>query len=78
MDKISLSNFICVHELGPEHPLTQQSARLLAQTQEATSGVPPGTRALGTLIGLASKPVLYPYRAESHHLARLSHNTITR
>ena len=47
-----------LRELGPEHPITQQLARLLADMRQKTATFPSGTRATGALVGLASKPEL--------------------
>jgi hypothetical protein len=47
-----------LRELGPEHPCTQQLARLLAEMRQKTATIPSGTRAVATLVGLASKPEL--------------------
>ena len=47
-----------LRELGPEHPCTQQVTDALAGSRQDHSQTPSGTRALGTLVGLASKPEL--------------------
>eukprot|EP01046_Picozoa_sp_COSAG06_P052234 COSAG06_NODE_8724_length_2087_cov_1.937123_1_plen_222_part_00 len=47
-----------LRELGLEHPCTQQVTDVLAQTRQIVARQPPGTRAIGTLVGLASKPEL--------------------
>lgn len=44
--------------LGPEHPTTKEATRLLTQMTCSVALDPPGTRAAGTLVGLASKPEL--------------------
>ena len=45
-------------ELGDAHPTTLQETRLLACTRERAQAAPSGTRAVGALIGLVSKPEL--------------------
>ena len=47
-----------LHGLGPQHPKTQELADVFAHFQQAMTGRIPGTRAIGTLVGLASKPEL--------------------
>eukprot|EP01046_Picozoa_sp_COSAG06_P072567 COSAG06_NODE_21291_length_762_cov_1.119155_1_plen_242_part_01 len=47
-----------LRELGPEHPVTQHLADALAQMRQTVATFPSGTRAVGTLVGLASKPEL--------------------
>jgi hypothetical protein len=47
-----------LQQLGPEHQCTQQLSDVLARTRQDHSQTPSGTRALGTLVGLASKPEL--------------------
>ena len=47
-----------LRELGPEHPSTQGLTDALAQIRQKTATLPSGIRALGTLVGLASKPEL--------------------
>ena len=47
-----------LRELGPEHPSTQHLSDVLARTRQDYSQTPSDTRALGTLVGLASKPEL--------------------
>jgi hypothetical protein len=47
-----------LRELGPEHPTTQQLNAFLVKMRHTLSQRPSGTRAVGTLVGLASKPEL--------------------
>jgi hypothetical protein len=47
-----------LRELGPEHPRTQQLTDALAQTRQIVATSPAGSRAVTTLVGLASKPEL--------------------
>eukprot|EP01046_Picozoa_sp_COSAG06_P039947 COSAG06_NODE_4781_length_3959_cov_92.982997_2_plen_438_part_00 len=47
-----------LRELGPEHPCTQRVTDALAGMRQDHSQTPSGTRALGILVGLASKPEL--------------------
>ena len=47
-----------LRELGPEHPCTQEVTGLLSKIRRKLSQWPRGTRAIGTLVGLASKPEL--------------------
>jgi hypothetical protein len=47
-----------LRELGPEHPCSQVLTGELAQTRRFVAVEPSGTRAGGTLVGLASKPEL--------------------
>jgi|EP01046_Picozoa_sp_COSAG06_P018239 hypothetical protein len=47
-----------LQELGPDHPCTQELTGTLSQMRQYMDGVPSGTCALGTLVGLASKPEL--------------------
>eukprot|EP01046_Picozoa_sp_COSAG06_P002535 COSAG06_NODE_90_length_24779_cov_33.515843_23_plen_438_part_00 len=47
-----------LRELGPEHPCTQELTDALAETQHSLSQRPSGMRAVGSLVGLASKPEL--------------------
>jgi tetratricopeptide (TPR) repeat protein len=44
--------------LGPEHSCTQRMVELLVQARQRAGQCPTGTRARGTLVGLASKPEL--------------------
>jgi hypothetical protein len=47
-----------LRELGPEHPSTQGLTDALARMRQKPATLPSGTRALGSLVGLASKPEL--------------------
>ena len=47
-----------IKELGPEHPCTQHLTDELAGMRPAVAKIPSGTRAVGRLVGLASKPEL--------------------
>jgi tetratricopeptide (TPR) repeat protein len=47
-----------LRELGSEHPCTQQLTDTLAEMQQTIATFPSGTRAVGSLVGLASKPEL--------------------
>jgi hypothetical protein len=47
-----------LRELGPEHPNTQQLTDAFARMKQTIATFPAGTRAVGTLVGLASKPEL--------------------
>ena len=44
--------------LGERHPTTQHILRTISYTQRGQKATKPGTRAIGTLVGLASKPEL--------------------
>jgi tetratricopeptide (TPR) repeat protein len=47
-----------LRELGPDHPTTQQTTNTLERLWHELLLYPSGTRAVGTLVGLASKPEL--------------------
>ena len=47
-----------LQELGPEHPCTQQLTGKLDELRQTIGAFSSGTRAVGTLVGLASKPEL--------------------
>ena len=47
-----------LRELGPEHPCTWHLTDVVEQSQGTTAAYPSGIRAVGTLVGLASKPEL--------------------
>jgi hypothetical protein len=47
-----------LRELGPNHPEAQRGAKLLSEMRSNLATFPSGTRAVGTLVGLASKPEL--------------------
>ena len=47
-----------LRELGPEHPTTWHLTDAVEQSRGTIAAYPSGTRAVGTLVGLASKPEL--------------------